>query len=283
VIVDTGDLGYALAVSTGSRSFLGTQLIRFGEWAAIRVASHVVIRGREHARFLPDVPLTHIPDLPPEPLPFLRSGGREKRPTGLEDPDLFTVGVLGSIVFARRLGISYGWDLIEALPATPEHVRALIVGDGDGLQQLKARATQLGVTDRCRFPGWVEESSLAEWLAVMDAGLSTQSNDPVGMVRTTAKLPVYLSAGIPVLASDVGEARRILGPLGWTIPYRGTVDRDYPARLAAAITRWALDPEAHEARRREAHELARAHFDPAQARERLAHLLDEELQLLPGR
>lgn len=67
----------------------------------------------------------------------------------------------------------------------------------------------------------------------------------------------------------MGEARRLLGPLGWTIPYRGVVDRAYPSRLAERIERWAGDPGGAGDRRRQALDLWRSTFDPEDVRERV--------------
>ena len=60
------------------------------------------------------------------------------------------------------------------------------------------------------FAGQVPYAELPGWLHRMDICLSTQTNDVVGWVRTTGKLPLYLAAGRFVLASRVGEAARVL-------------------------------------------------------------------------
>jgi hypothetical protein len=76
-----------------------------------------------------------------------------------------------------------------------------------------------------------------------------------------------------VLASHVGEAARLLGPLGWTLPYEGVLDRSYPARLAAAIETWRLDPNGKAARRQAALALAASAFDPQIMRDGIARVL----------
>jgi glycosyltransferase involved in cell wall biosynthesis len=175
-----------------------------------------------------------------------------------------------------RLGVSYGWDLVESLSHLDAAVAALIVGDGSGREELERRARELNVADRCRFVGAVGSERVSEHVGAMDATLSTQTNDVVGQVRTTGKLPLYLACGRPVLASDVGEAARVLGPLGWTIPYRGRLDKGYPARLAAMIEAWRGDPDGAGERQAVAERLSAAEFDVATMRERLARLIDAE-------
>jgi len=261
VVVDTGDLVFELERSRGERSWLGLLLVRLGERLALAAAHHVVVRGRAHHRFLRGKSSTFVPDLaPPAAVPRDGAAIRER----FELDGRFVVGLVGALRVAPRLGISYGWDLVEALPHTPASVAALIVGSGEGLDVLRRRAAELGVANRCVIAGPVPVSEIAEWIGAMDVALSTQTNDAVGSVRTTGKLPLYLACGCPVLASHVGEAPRLLGPLGWTVPYEGVVDREYPHRLAERIALWASDPAAMESRRAAARELYEAYFDPAE-------------------
>ncbi len=275
VILDTGDVAYELAKSVGGRSAVGLALVRLGETGALLASHRVVVRGRRHAALVPR-PATHIPDLaPPGTKP--QSGERVRRELGLEDR--FVVGLVGSIRRAPRLGITYGWDVVEALTRTPPAVRGLIVGDGDGLPELTEHARSLGVMSRCHFVGSVSPVHVGEYIAAMDVAISTQSNDVVGAVRTTGKLPLYLACRCPVLATHVGEAIDLLAPLAWTLPYDGVVDRFYPRRLAEAIGRWADDPPAMARRREQAAELYRRAFDPEIMRARLRSVLDEERRI----
>jgi glycosyltransferase involved in cell wall biosynthesis len=266
VVLDTGDRAYLLARSTGTRSRRGLAGVWAGEKLLVGLSSHVVVRGTAHLQVLGARSSTYAPDLPPEGARPL-SGCAIRERLGLGDS--FVVGLVGSLVRAPRLGVSYGWDLVEALAKTSTRVHALIVGEGDGLPELRARARELGVAERCHFPGYVHPDEVAEWIGAMDVGVSTQSNDEVGAVRTTGKLPLYLACGCPVLASDVGEARRLLGPLGWTIPYSGVVDCTYPIRLSERIEQWASDAAGAVERRHEALKLSKSAFDPEDVRERV--------------
>jgi hypothetical protein len=273
VVVDTGDAAFLLAKSVGGRSRVALAAVWLGEQAALRAAHRIVVRGHAHIATLPRRPATVIPDIaPPGTRPHPADDVR--RTLGLDSS--FVVGLVGSLNFAPRLGVCYGWDLVEALAATPASVTAVVVGDGDGRSWLERRAFELGAADRCRFLGQVDSGQVARLVSAMDVGLSTQSNDMVGAVRTTGKLPLYLACGCPVIASHVGEAARLLGPLGWTLPYQGVVDRDYPSRLAERIRSWADEPQAQQTQRREqAIRLSRAAFDPAEARRRLRFVLDQ--------
>ncbi len=269
VIVDTGDATFALARSLGDRSRVGLAIVGAGEQLALRSAHAIVVRGRAHSAHVPR-PSIHIPDLPPTGAAPTEA---DELRVALDLRNAYVVGLVGSLILSPRLRISYGWDLVEALPHTDPSVVALIVGDGSGLEALQQRASALGVLDRCRFVGRVPVERVSEYVGAMDVAISTQTNDLVGQVRTTAKLPLYLTCGCPVLASHVGEAAVLLGPLGWTIHYEGVVDRSYPARLAEAIEAWRLDPAGKAARRQAALELAASAFDPQIMREEIAQLL----------
>jgi GT2 family glycosyltransferase len=269
VIVDTGDATFALARSLGDRSRLGLAVVGAGEQLALRSAHEIVVRGRNHSAHVPR-PSTYIPDLPP---PGASPTQADELRVMLNLRDAYVVGLVGSLILSPRLRISYGWDLVEALPHTDPSVVALIVGDGSGLEVLQQRASALGVFDRCRFVGRVPAERVSEYVGAMDVAISTQTNDLVGQVRTTGKLPLYLACGCPVLASHVGEAALLLGPLGWTIPYDGVLDRSYPARLATAIEAWRLDPDGKATRQQAALDLAGAAFDPDAMRSKVAQLL----------
>ena len=271
-IVDTGDVVYALERSRGARSSLGLALVWAGERAAIRAASHVVVRGTAHLQLI-GPKAAFAPDVAPANARPLK-GNRVRQQYGL---DGFVVGFVGSMNRAPRLGLVYGWDLVEALAFVDASVQGLFVGDGAGRADLEERARDLGVLERCRFAGAIDPSATPEWIGAMDVAISTQTNDLVGAVRTTGKLPLYLACGCPVLASDVGEAKRLLGPLGWTIPYHGVVDAHYPRRLAQAIEELRADQREVARRSTEALELHRREYDAEAIRRRIRALVDDLL------
>lgn len=241
VVVDTGDLVYELESSRGARSRLSLALVRAGEKAALRSARHIVVRGTEHLEHLRGRPATLAPDLAPANARPV-DGGAIRESLGLGRR--FVIGLVGSMNTAPRLGITYGWEIVDALSYLDDRFAAIFVGDGPGRPQLERRASELGVVDRCRFVGAIYGEAVFKHVGAFDVGISTQTNDVVGSVRTTGKLPLYLACGCPVIATDVGEARRLIGSLGWTIRYDGVVDPAYPQRLADCLRRWADAPDA---------------------------------------
>lgn len=196
-----------------------------------------------------------------------------RRAHGLEGR--FVVGIVGSLHHVRHLNIYYGWDLAEALAHVPKDVpiTGVVVGDGDGRAPLEAARARLGLGDRLKLVGRVPHEQVPLWMNAFDVGLSTQTDDPVGWGRTTAKLPEYLACGLVVACTDVGEAHRLLKDSGQTLPYRGQRDDSYPERLARHLEKLAgsdLRPLRESNRR-----LAETTFDYGVLAGRLRAFLDE--------
>src|SRR5262249_19561358 len=59
---------------------------------------------------------------------------------------------------------------------------------------------------------------------------------------TTGKLPLYMACGKYVLASNVGEASRVLAQ-EMLVPYDGARDDGYPARLAERVRDLVFHPD----------------------------------------
>ena len=246
-------------------------MVYLGERFMVVSARCVVVRGLAHKAMLPGQVTVYAPDLAPKGA-GPRDDAELRQRLGLDNK--FVVGIVGSLTLAPRLGTAYGWDLLQAMAVLPDDVTALIVGDGDGRSMLETKARALGVRERCVFVGRVASAAVPSWIGLMHAAISTQTNNSVGAVRTTGKLPLYLACGCPVLASDVGEARRVLGPLGWTIRYDGIVDEAYPARLAEMIAKWVRDPGGTPMRRRQALELSAQHFDVERVQARVREAVE---------
>lgn len=145
-----------------------------------------------------------------------------------------------SIPVVAYAGHLYPWKgvdvLIEALALVP-HVRGLIVGghprEGD-LARVRARAAELGLSDRIEFTGQVAPAEVASRLASADALILPNRRTQISAQYTSPlKLFEYLSLGKPIVASDLPALREILTH-GVTAEL---VEADAPAALAAGIVR----------------------------------------------
>lgn len=244
LIVDTGDAIVELARSVGERGRVGMWLTmaleRFGFW----VADSVVVRGTEHRNLLGELGKRVVVVQDGVDTKTFRPRDVEARRDELAPGGELTIGLVGSSVWSDRLGICYGWELVELVHALRDRpVVGVMVGGGSGIERLRARCEELGIEDRMRFVGIVPYDDLPDFLSAMDFCISTQTNDIPGRVRTTGKLPLYLAAGGVILATRVGEAALVLDERQ-LVEYEGVVDRGYPARLAARVRDLVEDAEA---------------------------------------
>ena len=98
--------------------------------------------------------------------------------------------------------------LVEAMARHPDAVLRLVgpVTQPDYLEELKAKATELGVSDRVAFVGALPPGSpelIAEYENA-DAFVLASRHEPFGIVALEA-----WAAGLPVVASDVGGLGRL--------------------------------------------------------------------------
>jgi glycosyltransferase involved in cell wall biosynthesis len=244
LVIETGDAIYDLARAGGLRGPMGLWLTRLLENFSLCIADRVVVRGSFHQRWLAEQGIESdvIQDgvdtsrFKPQDVSALR------RRLGLDG--VLTIGVVGSSVWNERLQWCYGLELVEVIRLLKDReVVGVMIGGGSGIERLKARCREYGIEDRMRFWGYVPYDELAEKLNLMDVCLSTQTNNLVGQVRTTGKLPLYLATGRYVLASDVGEAALVLPP-EMRVPYVGGMDESYPQRLAEKIVALLEQPAA---------------------------------------
>ena len=273
VIVETGDAIHALVRSTGARGPVGRALTALLEEVSLRGADAVVVRGHGHQEWLARRGLrAHVVHdgvdaerFRPGPVPELR------RRYGLDG--VVTIGVLGSSIWSEKLGLCYGWELVETIRLLRDApVKGVVIGDGSGIARLQARCREYGIEERVVFMGRIAYDALPAYLNAIDICLSTQTNDLVGQVRTTGKLPLYLATGRYVLASRVGEAARVL-EADMLVPYEGVVDPDYPAKLAERIGKLIARGD-FAARGGETRALACRHFEYGALVGRVADVID---------
>jgi glycosyltransferase involved in cell wall biosynthesis len=271
LIIDTGDAICELAQSMG-RSGIKLRLTRFLESVSLSMADRIVVRGTFHQRLLSEKGIQA--ELIRDGVDTNQfAGDSRKRP---EFAQALTVGVLGSSVWNEKLQWCYGLELVETLRLLKDlPVRGVMIGDGSGIARLESLCDQYGLRGRMSFPGRVPYSELPAQLRLMDVCLSTQTNDVVGQVRTTGKLPLYMAAGRYVLASEVGEARLVLNK-EMLIEHEGPINTEYAQKLAHKIASLLNNPEKL-ARGLENVPVAKSHFDYSVLAEAMAGLFDRSV------
>lgn len=282
LVTDTGDVAFELAKSSGTYSAKQLALINWIEQMALKNSDCIVVRGSYHKSLLESQGVSNVVFIPdgvdtnvgkPVDATVLR------KELSLEDS--LVVGLVGTMVWSEKHQMCYGWDVVEALGLLKDvPVKALLVGDGDGRAILERRAQELGVSDRIVFTGQVPYHDLPRYLCAMDVCVSTQSNDLVGMVRTTGKLPLYLAYGKYVAATDVGEGRRVLPGIGCLLPYEGVRDDNHPAHLAAHLRKVLAQPELMQIDEK-AMKVAKENFDYTMLAQRVEKVCRELVDVKP--
>jgi teichuronic acid biosynthesis glycosyltransferase TuaC len=136
-----------------------------------------------------------------------------RRRLGFQCPTLISVGHL-----IQRKGHKFA---IEALAVLSDTV-LLIVGDGPDDQALRVLASHMGVADRVRFLGHVDQSLLPDLIGAADALVLCSDREGVANVLLEA-----LACGTPVIATPVWGSPEIV-----TTPEAGLLLRD---RSAASV------------------------------------------------
>ncbi|PRX97129.1 glycosyltransferase family 4 protein [Allonocardiopsis opalescens] len=174
------------------------------------------------------------------------------RPAPAEPAGPFTVGFVGTV--KRWHGLDTLLDafrlLCESGPA-----RLLIVGDGPEAGRLAERAAALGLAARTELTGALPPSQVPALLHRMHAAVAPYppADSALGSYFSPLKIYEYLAAGLPVVATEVGQAAQIithgtdglLSPPGDAEALAGALARlraDAPlrARLGAAARRTAV-------------------------------------------
>jgi glycosyltransferase involved in cell wall biosynthesis len=262
LITDTGDVAYELAKSSGTYSQQQLALINWIEQIAIKNSDCLIVRGSYHKCWLEKQGVDKVVFIPDGvDMNSVKSVDATTLRKQLGLNNHLVVGMIGTMIWSERHQMCYGWDIVEALGLLKDMpVKALLVGDGDGRPILENRAKQLGVDRRIVFTGRIPYEDLPSYLSVMDVCVSTQSNDLVGMVRTTGKLPLYLAYGKYVIATNVGEAQRALPGVGCLLRYTGVRDNEHPSRLARQLKK-LLDQPKHLQVKKGAMQVAKDNFD----------------------
>jgi len=107
-----------------------------------------------------------------------------------------------------------GEEIVEAAPFIDNGI-VLIVGQGDVVPDLQKRVQEMGWKDRVIFTGRVTPELLRKYTAAADIGVTFDKNvSPNHYYSLPNKLFEYIHAGIPIIASNLPERKRIIEEYG---------------------------------------------------------------------
>lgn len=143
-----------------------------------------------------------------------------------------TVGFLGTLKpwHGTHLLLHAFAQVLEQEPS----VRLQIIGGGPERQRLESLAAELGIGERLEFTGAVSPSQVPQLLAGLDIATAPYPapTDGAGHYFSPLKVYEYLAAGVPVIASALGELPGLLDWEAATSPDARAVG----PKLAAGIT-----------------------------------------------
>ena len=113
------------------------------------------------------------------------------------------------ILFMGRLVYEKGIQhLISAMPKILDHyhdVKLVIAGKGGMLDELKAQANNLGISQKVYFAGYLNSKDVQKMYRCADISVFPSTYEPFGIVALEAML-----AGVPVVVSDIGGLNEIV-------------------------------------------------------------------------
>lgn len=109
----------------------------------------------------------------------------------------FEVIAVGRMVALKRFELAI--EAVAGLVGSGVDARLTLVGSGPAVDDLASRASALGIADRVRFAGYVEDDELGELLAASDVLVSTSEYEGFGLTLLEA-----MAASTPTIAMAVG-------------------------------------------------------------------------------
>jgi glycosyltransferase involved in cell wall biosynthesis len=174
------------------------------------------------------------------------------------------------LIYAGRLSSEKGVSVLLHALALLKAPHLLIAGDGPQRAALEADVASRGLGGRVTFLGQLDRPALSRWLR--EADVFVQPSFTEGFPKASLDA---LAHGLPVIASEVGATRALIGSAserGMLVP-----PGDAPA-LAVAITRMLGEPRDWPDLRRRCHDYARTRTLEAWA-ERAGRLCASQWQL----
>jgi glycosyltransferase involved in cell wall biosynthesis len=123
------------------------------------------------------------------------------------DADIFTVGFVGTLKPWHGLAV-----LVEAFGQLRDRhsgARMLIVGAGPQQDTLMADLKARGLLEFTEFTGALDPLDVPRTLATMDVAVAPYLDQP-GFYFSPLKVFEYMAAGLPVVASRVGQLEQLI-------------------------------------------------------------------------
>jgi glycosyltransferase involved in cell wall biosynthesis len=116
------------------------------------------------------------------------------------------VGVMGP-----QDGVDQALLALAALRERRDDWRAIFMGSGEVLEEMRALAGKLGLGDVVEFTGWVEHDTIRRVLSTSDVCLAPDPKSPLNDVSSMVKISEYMAMSRAVVSFDLMESRAAAG------------------------------------------------------------------------
>jgi glycosyltransferase involved in cell wall biosynthesis len=116
------------------------------------------------------------------------------------------VGVMGP-----QDGVDQALRALAALRERRDDWRAIFMGSGEVLEEMRALADELGIGDVVEFTGWVEHDFIRRVLSTSDVCLAPDPKNPLNDVSSMVKISEYMAMSKPMVSFDLKESRAAAG------------------------------------------------------------------------
>lgn len=123
--------------------------------------------------------------------------------------ETFTIGFVGTL--KRWHGLPVLIDAFDRLHKQDSEFRLLIVGDGAERESIESDLELRGLRHAVTLTGAVPPDTIAGYLASMDVGVAPYPDLP-DFYFSPLKVLEYMAAGLPVVASDIGQISEFITP-----------------------------------------------------------------------
>lgn len=121
----------------------------------------------------------------------------------------FTIGFVGNL--ASWQGVELLFDAFHEIRQDGLVINLVIVGDGPIKKELEEKVQIFDLTKYVKFTGFVPQENVPEYIAGFDIGYSGQTQRTESrMYCSPIKVYEYMAMGVPALASDYEDTRRVI-------------------------------------------------------------------------
>jgi glycosyltransferase involved in cell wall biosynthesis len=147
---------------------------------------------------------------------------------GLKGDRRFVIGYIG--IINEQDGVDHFIKAVDELVHAKgfRDFRAVVVGSGPALAQVRELASSLNLSDFIVFTGYLNGEALLSHISAFDIGVIPDPYNEANDVMSMNKVFEYCALGIPTASYPLKETKRLLGGAG---VYAPTLD---PAGLAQA-------------------------------------------------